>query len=87
MKIQVCNAPQNVELFMLIIKTSMLLLNFGVLIEMATNYSKWMKRQIRAWGPVLYLSAAVFLSLLPSLKASWENAYCMVELRALIERP
>ena len=42
---------------MLIIKTTMLLLSFGVLIEMATNYSKWMKRQIRAWGPVLYFSA------------------------------
>ena len=57
MKIQVCNAPQNVAFDMLIIKTTMLLLSFGVLIVMATNHSKWMKKQIRAWGPVLYLSA------------------------------
>ena len=44
---------------MLNVKTFMAFLLGYVEMELGTYYSKWLKRQNRAYRPVLYLSAAV----------------------------
>ena len=58
-KLQICYTPENDAFLMLNVKTFMAFLLGYVEMDLGTYYSKWLKRQNRAYRPDLYLSASV----------------------------